>query len=340
MKKIVISSKKLGGGIVFMACVLSVCVISCQKFVQVQNPAGQIVSASVFKDDATAISAMDGLYSQVMFGNYFMLNGGASIYCGLSADEIYNRIPLIADNQEFYTNSIDQSNNTLNADLWSSYRYIYQINAILEGVKSSVSLSPSVGKQLTGEAKFMRALYYFYMVNLFGKVPLVISTDYRTNATLPRANVSDVYSQIVSDLRDAEGLLSVSYPSDYRTRPNRLAASALLARVYLFEKNWTSAIDEATAVISSSMYHLEPDLNDVFLNNSSEVILQFQPNSIFNSTVEGLSFVPTASPYSVTAYPITSYLLSAFEPGDLRFTDWVQSKEVRGVIYYYPYKYK
>jgi len=59
-------------------------------------------------------------------------------------------------------------------------------NAAIEGLNGTTSLTPSVKQQLLGEAKFMRAFFYFYLVNLFGDVPLATSTDWQVNSFLSR----------------------------------------------------------------------------------------------------------------------------------------------------------
>ena len=84
-------------------------------------------------------------------------------------------------------------NNGLNGSLWSdSYKFIYAANSILEGLNSSSLISSAVNQQLTGEAKFIRAFCHFYLVNLFGDVPLILNTDYRVNAAVSRTPKAEV----------------------------------------------------------------------------------------------------------------------------------------------------
>jgi hypothetical protein len=196
-----------------------------------------------------------------------------------------------------------------------------------------------VRNQLTGEAKFMRAFFHFYLVNLFGPVPLVTSPDYKVNATISRSDTIAVYKQILSDLKDASALLSANYPTQEKVRVNKWAAVALLARVYLYQRDWVNAEAESTRVIESGAYQLAAP-SQVFVPNSPEAILQFIPaiTQIFN-TSEGLSFLPS-SPSVRPNYKITPFLLNAFEPGDKRKAAWVNSNTVSGVTYNYPYKYK
>jgi hypothetical protein len=187
--------------------------------------------------------------------------------------------------------------------------------------------------------KVMRSLYYFNLVNLFGGVPLATGIDYKINTALPQVSVDSIYGQIMSDLTDAQQNLSAAYPSSGALRPDQLVATALLARVYLYQQQWQNAYNAANSVISSGQYNLVTDPNQVFLDGSTEAIWQLPatgPNAV---TEEALVFIPQTSG-TVPNYPITGWLASAFEPGDLRMKDWLGQVIVSGDTLYYPYKYK
>jgi len=192
---------------------------------------------------------------------------------------------------------------------------------------------------LIGEVKFIRGFVFFNLTNLYGPVPLVISTDYHQNQILPRSSSDTVYAHIVNDLKDARNLLSVNYPTAGRFRPNRYSASALLAKVYLYQKNWPETETIATQVIDAGMYSLEPDLNNVFLTGSNETIWKLSSVIPGLETWEGYFFVPTSSDV-VPSYIITDTLLNAFEYGDERRQKWLNKNTVNGNDYYYPDKYK
>src|SRR5690606_27043726 len=130
--------------------------------------------------------------------------------------------------------------------------------------------------RLLGEAKFVRAFCYFYLVNQFGNVPLIVNTDYKINTVMPRTEKSKVYDLIVTDLVDAQSKLPSNYVSTERIRPNKEAATTLLARTYLYLGKWDLAEAEATKVIKDTRYRLLGNLNDVFLKNSEEAIWQLQ----------------------------------------------------------------
>jgi hypothetical protein len=314
---------------------VSVC-ISCKKFLEI-NPAPDLVTTSdVFLSDNTALSAVASLYPSLGLSQR-VTSGGLSIYAGLSADEIATTASSsVAD--PFLLNSLLSDNSTVNSNFYTfSYKYIYQCNAILEGLLKSSTLTPALKSQLIGEVRILRALLYFYLANLFGDVPLIISTNYEVNAKLPRAPLAEVYALVISDLKDAQNLLTLNYPSTGKARPNRYTASAFLARVYLYVNDWPNAEAQATSVISSGTYSLSVNLNAVFTINSSETIWEFVNDN--GNTTEGSQFIPTSATVK-PRYQIIPSLLNSFEAGDTRKTNWLNSNMIGGLAYFYPYKYK
>src|SRR5690606_35802333 len=143
------------------------------------------------------------------------------------------------------------------------------------------NISIAVRQQLLGEALFCRAFFHFYLVNLFGPVPYVKTTDHLQNSVASRDGITLVYQHIINDLQESKKLLSENYmsPSNTETtervRPNTYAAAALLARVYLYLEQWSLAMEEANFVISNSTsYSLISHPTGVFLKNNKEAIWQ------------------------------------------------------------------
>ncbi len=124
---------------------------------------------------------------------------GVTLYAGLSADEL--RYYTVSGLDEFTNNAITEANHSaIEYYYWiAPYTYIYTVNLALERLAVSTSLSAPVSKQLTGEAKFIRAFCYFYLVNLFGDVPLITVSDYRINEKMGRSAAASVYQQIKKD---------------------------------------------------------------------------------------------------------------------------------------------
>lgn len=324
---------------------------SCKKLVTVNAPANSVNTGNVFSNDATAIAAVTNIYAAISASS---LPGGGvtslSLFPGLSADELslYSGATNNAVNY-YYSNSLSSSNLN-NPDFWTaSYKIIFDANAAIEGLSASTGLAPAVKQQLSGETKFIRAFCYFYLVNLYGDVPLALSTDYTINASLSRTPRSKVYQQIMADLGEAEKQLSTTYlngtllgPTPERTRPTKWAASALLARVYLFTGDYTDAETEASSVLNNSSLFRMPSLNNVFLKNSNEAIWQLQPVNAGWNTEDARVFILPASGPNSTSYPVylSPELLASFETGDQRRVNWIDSVNVNGSLYYYPFKYK
>jgi len=317
--------------------------IGCKKFVQIDPPTTQLVAASVFDNDAAATATQVAIYSNMAFNGE---STNLEIQTGLLSDELqtYN---LGLTYLQFYQNAMLAVNNP---GPWSNaYNYIYQANAIIAAIEGGSSLTPNISKQLLGESKFVRAFWLFYLTNLYGDIPLVITTDYTINAVLSKAARSKVYQQIILDLKDAKALLNKSYVdgSDTavtltdRTRPNEGAAGAMLARAYLYSGDYQHAELEADSVIGNSLYSLIPNLDSVFLADSHEAIWQLgipQPSTI--NTPDAQSFVLTSAPGGVNCCAISQDLVNSFESGDRRRANWIDSIVKNNTTYYFPYKYK
>ncbi|BAV06954.1 RagB/SusD domain-containing protein [Filimonas lacunae] len=319
-----------------LGCIGVMTITGCKKLTEVGVPKNQIASSGVFLDQAGAEAAIAGMYgglyssSNSTSSNIPTYGAGISLLNGLLADELtYNGTTF----DQYTTNGL-VSNESNVANVWTdSYAAIYRANAIIEGV--AVSSFPTAYKnQATGEALFIRAFCHFYLVNLYGDVPLMTTTVVQDNQTASRAAASLVYNQIITDLEQAVTLLTETYPSgSNRTRVNKYAAAALLARVYLYHGDNDKAEAAATQVINAAaLYTLPGDLSTVFLTSSTEAIWDFD-TSVFGYPFVGAQTVPNAGviPYFV----VMPNLLAAFEVNDKRKASWVNIS----ADYYYPYKY-
>lgn len=322
----------------------------CKKLVQIGAPVSTITTTEAFADSSDANSAILGIYNSIAVtqANIYFGNGAITVYSGSSSDELFpfQGSASPSDQYQMYTNSIEAANmNTIYGLYWTSaYQVIYQTNACITDVLASKGISVNLKLQLEGEAKFIRALYYFYLVNLFGDVPYITSINYNQTSLAAKSPSSEIYQFIVSDLKAAQTSLRVDYSlsNGLRTRANQSAATALLARTYLYMGDWADAAAQATITINNANFSLVQDLNLVFSTNSTEAILQWQLNDQnfpFNATAEGINLIP----YDSTSYPfycISPQLMNAFDSGDLRKVAWIDSTDYMGTEYYYPYKYK
>jgi hypothetical protein len=367
ISNLIVTSRKYFWSIAFSA-VLAFTQTSCKKLAETSVPTDQVAQNAVYGNDATAIAVMTSIYSS-MNKNPIQgasTSGSIAISNGLSADEFILASSITTPKyQDYFRNSLSQATPPVvsGAELWAPlYNLIFRCNAAIEGCNSSNanSLTPKVRQQLLGEAEFMRAFFFFYLVNEFGEVPLVLTTDPKTNINLARSSVDDVYNQIILDLSDAESKLSSDYldatlltNTTERVRPTVWAAKALLARVYLYKKDYTKAEQKATEVLNNTtLFGPLPSLNNVFVKNSREAIWQIQPTSVnFNTTEAQSLIIPATGPSTggSLANPVylSKNLIKSFENGDNRAVNgnWINTTiynlttSTKDTVAY-PYKYK
>lgn len=319
--------------------------LGCKKLVELPPPVSTLVTSSVFSNNSTATAAQLAIYNKMLGLSYTI-----ELNTGLSSDELIN---YAASNTDLYTNSLIPESVV---NIWSDpYNIIFQANAVIEGLQNNNSVSDKVNRQLTGEAKFVRAFWHFYLVNLYGDVPIVTSTDYRVNGVIRRSSQAQVYEQIIGDLKDAQDLLNSGFvdasdttvyasASTERVRPTKWAAKAMLARAYLYTGDWVNAEAAATDVINNNMFSLVPTTNiaKVFTKNSQEAIWQLMLPPSKYYTNEGSFFILTAGSVP-TVSSISTQLYNAFEATDKRKT-WISSimATVSGQpkTFYFAFKYQ
>jgi hypothetical protein len=160
------------------------------------------------------------------------------------------------------------------------------------GYTESYGLTDEAYKnRLIGEAKFLRAYHYFFLVRAFGDVPLQ-----HVDLTV-RVPKEQVYDFIEQDLLDAIQVLpeKSQYASADLGRATKGAAQALLAKVYLYQKDWQNAYDYADDVITSGQYSLEPDYAQIWRVNTENGV-----ESIFEVQARGESIAHGVQQYSET----------------------------------------
>jgi hypothetical protein len=313
---------------------------SCDSFVEVDLPASQLSGDAIFTDASTASAALVDVYSKMrktvlVTGN----SNGISNLLGHYGDELtYYSSGTLAE-LDFNRNGLLATNTTVKATWNDTYNLIYAVNAIIEGVSSSTSISAVNKEKLLGEAYFVRAYLHFYLVNLFGEIPYVLSTNYQFNTTISKKSITDVYASITTDLQQAVTLMPEAYPTAERVRPNRSVAYALMARAMLYSEHWSEAVLYSDKVIGiTTLYTWVTNLNQVFLKNSTGTLWQLMPPVAGVNTLDAQTFIFSSGPPPNEA--LNSSLISSFEAGDLRRSSWVGTVTAGGLSWYYPFKYK
>ncbi|MCC6762918.1 MAG: RagB/SusD family nutrient uptake outer membrane protein [Chitinophagaceae bacterium] len=168
--------------------------------------------------------------------------------------------------------------------LWAqSYYGILRANLVLEKVPAIPVMSETVRARILGEARFLRALYYWHLVRAFGDVPLYTNViTAQESSVIARSPKQQVFNQIITDLKAAETALPVRYSGADLGRATRGAAKGLLASVYLWQGDKTNAAIKAKEVIDAATYSLLPNYADNFnldLENGPESVFEVQYRS-------------------------------------------------------------
>lgn len=317
---------------------------SCKKFVNVNAPIYELSSSSVFASNATAIAVMTNVYSSSLNTDVFYYEPS------LMADELSLYDVTMMNVTALFWNNYTSGTSAISGVWGSAYTNIFTVNNVLANLQNAPNLSPAVIQQLQGEALFIRGLSYFYLVNFYGGVPLVLTTDYKTNAVLGRSSEEVIWDQVESDLRASRDLLSKNFldatlmaPTTARVRPSYWSADALLARTLLYRQKWSGADSAASELINNQAQFGLVSLDSIVLKDNQEAIWQLQITSTYPWTNQGAFFkLPPGGPNTSGNYPayLGENLYESFEAGDQRKTHWIDSVTVSGITYRFPYKYK
>jgi hypothetical protein len=312
--------------------------ISCENFIEVDIPQSQLTGQAVFEDVSTATAALSNIYARLREEG--MVTGtafGLSNLMGNYTDELtfYGSNTVL---QNFNNHTIVPSNSYI-AILWNtSYGQLYAVNAIIEGVENSVNISIEDKSKLMGEALFLRAYIHFYLVNCFGQIPYITTTNYLQNTIVSKNTISEINQNILNDLTEAESLLLDNYPTSDRVRANKFVVKAMLARMHLYLQNWELADAYATEVINNTSYNWELNIQNVFLKENPGIIWALHPGIAGLNTKDARTFIFSFGPPIKQALSLD--IMNAFESNDTRKQYWTRTITNGDQSWYHTYKYK
>lgn len=323
---------------IFVAIQFNLVFVSCEDFIAVEPPNNQLTGSIVFEDPTTVRAALSSVYSDLR-DNSLLTGGtsGLSYIMGHYADELTFHNSYQIETKSFYENGVLPTNSIISSWWNSAFSLIYSANSVIEGVSNSKTLTSTEKKEFLGEAYFIRAYIHFQLVNLYGKIPYIDTTDYTKNKGVSKLSEPEVYTKIIADLNLSKSLLKETNTT-LNTIPNKWICTAFLARVHLYAKNWDLALKEATAVLSANTYALNTDISNVFLKNSPETLWQLDTGNNGSNTVEALTYIFVSGPPPHTS--LTNDFIASFEDGDSRFEHWIGKVSDGTNEWYYPYKYK
>jgi len=245
-----------------------------------QKPQSSITQETIELNEQTLESMCNALYKDWWGENYGFNCRLASL--SLAADDMITgnfgttRLPL--DDQM----RVPVDNKDVEI-LWAEfYKAIHSANNIISLINTNTKVDKELAKPYLGEAHFMRALMYFYIVRLWGDAPATTdpnsAKDINGDESMPRVSVGDIYTRIIiPDAEMAESLLGATSRDAYGQAPTKWAAKTLLADVYLTMAGWplkkteyySRAAEKASDVIKNSGHTLVPEYKSLWLKANS-----------------------------------------------------------------------
>ena len=166
-------------------------------------------------------------------------------------------------------------------NIWAHhYRGIYRANQVIAYVPD-IQMDETLKKRYIAEAKFHRAFWYFYLVTLWGNVPLVLTPSQPSDRPA-QATEEQTWAQIEKDLQEAIPDLPLSYSGPDVGRITRGAAYAMLGKAYMQQRKWQQAVDAFQWLVEGdgkNLYDLVPNYRDNFLHTT-----EFNKESVFEIT--------------------------------------------------------
>lgn len=263
---------------------------ACKNYLDV-NPQGAITQDQISTDPAQAKNLVTGIYNVFYIGGFDpdITSLQFVIMTDIASDDAdKGSTPNDYGDALQIDNLTTSANNGVVNNVWTGhYQGIARANQALDKLQNA-QFDERTKNALIGEARFLRALFYFNLVRLYGGVPILdklpLASEANEDKYQTRATADEVYKFIISDLDFAAGNLPEKNATDIG-RANKSAAQALEAKVYLYMKDYQKAYDLSKAVISSGNYSLVKDYSLIWRqkavggdggNNNSESIFEVQ----------------------------------------------------------------
>jgi starch-binding outer membrane protein, SusD/RagB family len=250
---------------------------SCSDFLS-EELNGTYSNATFYKTEAHAMLAITGVYNSTSFvstdNDLWVFGDVASddaMKGGLAGDQ--------SDIQFIDEFNYSRNNGALEKFWKHYYEGISRANYLLY-YGPDIPMNIDRKNRILGEAKFLRAYFYFNLVNIFGEVPLKLNPPINPDEiNKPKSPTSDVYAQIEKDLQEAIVVLDDSYTGADIGRATKGAALGLLAKTFLYQEKWDDALTAIAAVDALGLYSLTPVYKNNFLDstqNNSESLFEIQ----------------------------------------------------------------
>mgnify|MGYP003640992428 CR=1 FL=1 len=285
---------------------------------------------ALFNNDAGAQGFVTAIYSKFTDWNMSSFSWiGVSSIASDDADKGSSPGDTGSDKDLMDALTYNSSSGSVEEVFTANYQGVNRCNEALSFLPQLDQADANLRTRLMGEAKFLRAFMYFTLVKTYGGVPIV---DHLPNPSseedrvmqLTRRSVTEVYAFIVSDLTDAIAVLPTkdTYAASEKGRASKGAAYALLSKVYLYQKEWQKALDNANLVTGYSLVTDYASQYKITGENDSESIFEIQgTGSTPAKGIQGYSATQGARGAGGWGWGFNTpsmSLVNAYETGDVR----------------------
>lgn len=263
--------------IFFLSILASFVITGCERDLDIANPNEATVEA-FWKNGDDAVAGVNAVYSTLHRG---AISRWMPFYYIVRSDEGRSTSPAteIVNNMDQFI--ITDYNFWGAYDIWKDlYVGVFRANQVIDNVPQ-IQMDEPLKQRVIGEAKFLRALFYYNLVSLWGNVPLMLRAS--TPEDKPETSSADViWGQIEQDLSEAASALPTTYPASDLGRATQGAAYALLAKAHMQQRDYQSALAPLQWLVEGpgkSIYGLMPSYRDNFListENNMESVFEWQ----------------------------------------------------------------
>lgn len=326
--------------------ILVVCLCSCEDKLLNLTPESVLTSSNFYQKSTDINQAVLGIYNSLQTRrqtDYLLME--------VPSDNLYmSNNTTIAGSQDADYLSVN-ADNALVSTFWNTtYNGIFRANAVLMNIDKPTDYAAGLKDQYIGEARFMRALFYFDLVRMFGEVPKVTTKlTIEEAASEPKVSQDQIYALIIEDLTDAISKLPLR-GSIATGRASRGAAVGLLGKVYVYRKDYNNAKTYLQQLVSNYDYSLVSNFSSLWKvasEDNSEILFTVKyidgtnGQSLTTSYTLNGGIIGVADRGNETSLPSWA-LMKKYESEDTRkavtFQEWWTSPVTPGATpIYYPY---
>lgn len=263
-----------------LAVTLIISAISCKKSLDldIENP-NRVDESNFWKTSKDAVEGINAVY-----GNFYRNGSPYSrwlpFFMDVRSDDGYSTTGW-PDLRMISGLNITQYNVEPHRETWEHHwRGVFRANQVLANVPN-ISMDDALKSRILGEAKFLRAVYYYNLISIWGNIPLILRPSLPADKP-SQAPQGEVWTQIEKDLTEAAAALPMSYTGDEIGRATKGSAYGYLARAHMQQKEWQQAADALAWLVTgpgASQYDLVPNYRDNFMHtteNNKESVFEVQ----------------------------------------------------------------